>query len=333
VERRAFLRSIASALLAAPPAAQLGKVLPRIGFLGNSDPKSPTEPLEAFRQGLRELGWIEGQTITIEYRWADGQTERVPELATALVRAKCDVVIVSGSVAVQAARQATSHIPIVIAAILIDPASAGFVASLAHPGGNITGLASQYEEVVTKQVQLLTEAVPGLTRLVLLNLSSAVGTDLAAAGRRRVRATAANAAATLGLKARLIEVRAVADFEGAFLAARDGRAQAIHVLPSPFFNAHRRLLIDLAARYRLPAMYEFREYVHDGGLMAYGVSLPDMYRRAASYVDRILKGTKPGDLPIEQPTKFELVINVKTAKALGLTIPPSLLARADQVIE
>jgi putative ABC transport system substrate-binding protein len=195
---------------------------------------------------LKTAKAIEGQTITIEYRWADGQTERVPELATALVRAKCDVVIVSGSVAVQAARQATSHIPIVIAAILIDPASAGFVASLAHPGGNITGLASQYEEVVTKQVQLLTEAVPGLTRLVILNLSSAVGTDLAGAGRRRVRATAANAAATLGLKARLIEVRAVADFEGAFLAARDGRAQAIHVLPSPFFNAHRRLLIDLA---------------------------------------------------------------------------------------
>jgi putative tryptophan/tyrosine transport system substrate-binding protein len=328
--------TFALALFAAPLAAeaqQAGKVLPRIGFLGNSDPKSTTEPPEAFRQGLRDLGWIEGQTITIEYRWADGQTERVPELATALVRAKCDVIIVSGSVAVQAARQATSHIPIVIAAILIDPASAGFVASLAHPGGNITGLASQYEEVVTKQVQLLTEAVPGLTRLVLLNLSSAVGTDLAAAGRRRVRATAANAAATLGLKARLIEVTGVADFEGAFLAARDGRAQAIHVLPSPFFNAHRRLLIDLAARYRLPAMYEFREYVHDGGLMSYGVSLPDMYRRAASYVDRILKGAKPGDLPIEQPSKFDLVINLKTAKALGLTIPPSLLLRADDVIQ
>jgi putative ABC transport system substrate-binding protein len=336
VKRRAFLCGLMLRTLVATlgaEAQEAGKVLPRIGFLGNSDPKSATEPFEMFSQGLRELGWIEGETFTMEYRWANGQTERVPELAIELVRAKCDVIIVSGSIAVQAARRATSRIPIVIAAILVDPARAGFVASLAHPAGNITGLASEYEEVVTKQVQLLSETIPGLTRLVLLNLPSTVGADLAAAGRARVKDTAANAASTLGLKTRVPEVRDVADFEGAFRAAREGRAQAIHVLPSPFFNAHRRLLIDLAARYRLPAMYEFREYVQDGGLMSYGVSLPDMYRRAASYVDRILKGTKPGNLPIEQATKFEFIINLKTAKALGLTIPPSVLARADEVIQ
>jgi ABC-type uncharacterized transport system substrate-binding protein len=325
MDRRAFFGTLAGGLFAVRlkvEAQQTEKVW-RIGFLGNGDGRSDTETLEAFRQGLRELGWIEGRTTTMEYRWANGQTERLPKLASELVRAKSDVIIVSGSVGVEAARQATRDIPIVIAAILIDPASAGFVASLAHPEGNITGVASQYEEVVTKQVQLLTEAMPGLSRLVILARTRGAS----------VQATAATAAGNLGLKARLVEVREVADFEGAFREARDGRAQAIHVLPSPFFSAHRRVLINLAARYRLPAMYEFREYVQDGGLMSYGVSLPDMYRRAATYVDKILKGAKAGDLPIERPTKFELVINLKTAKALGLTISPSLLQRADQVIE
>ena len=326
MDRRTFLAGTGAMLLAAPLAAEAqrpGQILPRIGFLGIADAKSAAEPFQAFRQGLRELGWIEGQTITMEYRWANGQAERLPELASELVRAKSDIIVVSGSIGVQAARQATNHIPIVIAALLVDPVSAGFVASFAQPGGNITGLASQYEEVVTKQVQLLTEAVPGLSRLVFLGYKEM---------RASVQATAAAAAGTLGLKTRLLEVREVADFEGTFRKAREGRAQAIHVLPSPFLNAHRRLLIDLAARYHLPAMYEFQEYVHDGGLMSYGASLPDMYRRAASYVDRILKGAKAGDLPIERPTKFELVINLKTAEALGLTIPPSLLGRADEVI-
>ena len=327
MERRTFLAMVSSSLLAAPRAVRAqpaGKVLPRIGFLGYADPKSATEPLEAFQRGLRELGWIEGQTITMEYRWANGQTERLPKLASELVRLNSDILVVSGSIGVRAARQATSRIPIVIAAILVDPVSAGYALSLAHPGGNITGLSSQYEQVVTKQVQLLTETVPDLHRLVFLEYKEVVKT---------VRAPASAAAATLGLQARLLEVGDVTDFEGAFRMARDGRAQAIHVLPSPFLNAHRRLLIDLAARYRLPAMYEFREYVRDGGLMSYGVSLPDMYRRAASFVDRILKGSKPGDLPIEQATKFELVINLKTAHALGLTIPQSVLLQADQVIE
>jgi len=208
--------------------------------------------------------------------------------------------------------------------LLVDPVNAGFVASLARPDGNITGLASQYEEIVTKQVQLLAEAVPKLSRVVLLRHASH-GTETAR--------PAAAAAEKLGLKARVLEVSEVAEFERAFRTARDDRMQAILVLPSPIFNAHRHVLIKLAASYRLPAFYEFKEFVQAGGLISYGVSIPDMYRRAATYVDRILNGARPGDLPIERPTKFELVINLKTAKALGLTIPQSLLARADQLIE
>jgi putative ABC transport system substrate-binding protein len=323
MERRAFLTTLGGGLLAAPLFAEAQQ--PRIGFLGNSDPKSTTEPLYAFGEGLRELGWIEGQTIAIEYRWAGGQSERLPELAVDLVRVKSDVIVVSGGLGIQAARRATSRIPIVIAAVLADPVAAGFVASLGHPAGNITGLASSYEEVVTKQLQLLTETIPGLSRLVLL--------WHARSARTATLDAVTVAAHTLDVQPRVLQVGKATDYEGAFRAARDGRAQGIHVLPSPFFNADRHLLVNLAARYRLPAMYEFREYVQDGGLMSYGVSLPDMYRRAAGYVDRILKGAHAGDLPIEQPTKFELVLNLKTAKALGLTIPPSLLQRADQVIE
>jgi putative ABC transport system substrate-binding protein len=207
---------------------------------------------------------------------------------------------------------------------LIDPVDAGFVASLSRPGGNITGLASQYEELVAKQVQLLAEAVPKLSRIVLLrHASTSPATEKAAAAT----------ADTLGLKARVVEVGKVSEFEGAFRTAREDRAQAVLVLPSPVFNAHRRVVITLAARYRVPTFYEFREYVQDGGLISYGPSITDMNRRAASYVDRILKGAKPGDLPIERPTRFELVINLKTAKALGLTFPQPLLLRADQVIE
>jgi putative tryptophan/tyrosine transport system substrate-binding protein len=311
------------ALLAAPFAAaqQAGKT-PRIGILR---PGSPPDPLvEAFRQGLRELGYDEGRNISIEYRWAEGQLERLPTLAQELVQVRCDVIVVAGTQGIQAARQATSRIPIVIAALLVDPVGLGFVTSLSHPGGTITGLTSEYEGIVTKQVQLLTEAIPKLARLVLLRYAPGVHGPAAAA---------AIAADTLGLRFRVLEVKEAAELEGAFRTARDEHAQAIHVLPSPFFDIQRRLLAQLAARYRLPAMYEFREYVQDGGLMSYGVNLPDMFRRAASYVDRILKGAKPGDLPIEQPTKFELVINLKTAKTLGLTIPPSVLGRADEIIQ
>jgi putative tryptophan/tyrosine transport system substrate-binding protein len=327
MERRTLMAVIGFGLLAFPLdvcAQPRTKSLRRIGYLGNGDPEGGRETIEALRQGLRELGWVEGQTVQLEYRWAHGQRERLPELATELVRAESDVLVVSGSTGIQAARAATHQIPIVIAALLVDPASAGFVSSLAHPGGNITGVASQYEEIVTKQVQLLAEAIPGLTRLAVL-WNGPGGSGVADA------ATAA--AKALGLRARLVEVRQPTEFDGALRAARDGHAQAVHVLPSPWFSTHRRRLIALAARYRLPAMYELREYVQDGGLMSYGVSIPDMHRHAARYIDQILKGANPGDLPIERPAKFKLVINLKTAKALGLTIPQSLLGRADEAIQ
>jgi putative tryptophan/tyrosine transport system substrate-binding protein len=327
VDRRPFIAGTLG-LLAVPRAAraQRSGQVPRIGYIGNGSPTTPASPqLEAFRQGLRELGYIEGQTVTIEYRWAEGNVDRLPALAAELVRLKVDVIVLSGTPAIRAAQQATSSIPIVIGVILINPVDAGFVASLARPGGNITGLASQYEEIVTKQVQLLAETVPKLSRVVFLHHASVPQGVTARA--------AVGAADQLGLKTRVLEVSEVAQLEGAFRTARDDRAQALLVLPSPFFNAHRRDLIKLAASYRLPAFYEFKEYVQDGGLISYGPSLPDMWRRAATYVDRILKGAKPGDLPIERPTKFELIINLKTAKALGLTIPPAVLARADEVIQ
>jgi putative ABC transport system substrate-binding protein len=261
--------------------------------------------------------------VAIEPRWAEGSADRYPALAAELVRLKVDVIVLSGSLALRAARQATDTIPIVLGALLIDPVSAGFVASLARPGGTVTGLASQYEEIVTKQVQLLAEAVPGLSRIALIRL----------AGPGSVVQDAALAAAgKLGLHARVLEVSDVMRFEEAFRTASRERAQAVLVLPSPIFNVHRRVLIAAAASHRLPAFYELREYVLDGGLMSYGPSVPDMFRRAASYVDRILKGAKPGDLPIEHPNKFDLAINLRTARALGLTLPQTLLQQADEVI-
>jgi putative ABC transport system substrate-binding protein len=255
VERRAFVAG-SLGLLAVPLAAgaQRSGQVPRIGYIGNGSPTTPASPqLEAFRQGLRELGYIEGQTLTIEYRWAEGNVDRLPALAAELVRLKVDVIVLSGTPAIRAAQQATSSIPIVIGVILINPVDAGFVASLARPGGNITGLASQYEEIVTKQVQLLAETVPKLRRVVFLHHASMPQGVTARA--------AVGAADQLGLKTRVLEVSEVAQFEGAFRTARDDRAQALLVLPSPFFNAHRRDLIKLAASYRLPAFYEFKEYV------------------------------------------------------------------------
>jgi putative ABC transport system substrate-binding protein len=248
----------------------------------------------------------------------------MPELVAGLVRLNVDVLIVAGTPALRAARDATSTIPIVFGALLIDPVGAGFAKSLARPGGNITGVASQYEDIVTKQVQLLAEAIPRLSHLVLLRHVSSPP----------VTAEAATAAGPrLGVKVRTLEVRDDPDYEGAFRAARAGGAQAMLVLPSPALNADRRQLIDLAARYQLPAAFEFRVYVEDGGLLSYGPNIGAMFRRAATYVDRIFKGAKAGDLPIERATTFELAINLKTARALGLTIPQSLVVRADRIIE
>lgn len=312
-------------LLAASPTveAQPAGTVPRIGFLSNGSPRSVSPQLEAFRRGLRELGWIEGQTVTIEYRWAEGSSDRLPALAADLAKLNVDVIVLSGSPAIRAAREATSTIPVVFV-MLADPVSAGFGPSLARPGGNMTGLASEFEELITKQLQLLKEALPKASRVALL-----YHPEIATA----ILPAAETAARKLGLSARAFRVAQVAEFDNVLKTARSEGAGAIHVLPSPFFNAHRRQLIELAARYRLPAIYEFKNYVDDGGLMSYGPSINEMYRGMASYVDLILKGARPGDLPIKRPTTFELVINLKTAAALGLTIPPSLRMRADHVIE
>jgi putative ABC transport system substrate-binding protein len=314
---------VALSLFHAPLAAEAQDKTPRIGYLSNGTPTSAVPQVEAFRRGLRELGWIEGQRIVIEYRWAEGNLNRVPALLAELVQLRVDVIVLAGSTAVQAAAKMPSTIPVVFVS-LADPVTLGVVPSLARPGGKLTGVASEFEELITKQLQLLKEALPNVSRVALLHhpdISSAILTAAETAARR------------LGLTVSTLRVSEVAEYESAFTTARAERVGAIHVLPSPYFNAHRLRLIELAARHRLPAFYEFSNYVQDGGLMSYGPSIDDMFRRMASYVDRILKGAKPGDLPIERPTKFDLVINLKTAKAIGLTIPQSILLRADQVID
>ena len=310
-------------MLGTLPAAAEPARIPRIGWLGNGSPMTAAPDLEALRRGLRERGWIEGQTVTIEFRWAEGKPDKLPALVADLVRLKVDVIVVSGTVAIRAARSATSTVPVVFV-VLTDPVLTGLVSSLARPGGNLTGVASEFETLLTKQLELLKEAVPTLSRVAVLNrpeLAPATQSTLEMAARR------------LGLDLRFYTVSGVADFEPAFRRARNEGAGAIHVLPSPFFNVQRRKLIELAAGYRLPAFYEFKEYVQDGGFMSYGPNITEMFRSSASHVDRILKGARPGDLPIERPTTFEFVINLRTAGALGLTIPPAVLGRADQVIE
>ena len=325
MDRRSVIRAVAGCLIAAPLIARAQKsAMPVIGFLGNGKPNAvPSRQRDAFRRSLRALGWIEGQNMTVEYRYAEGYPDRLPVLVAELVQAKVDVIMLAGPAAIRAAQGATRTVPIVFV-VLTDPVTAGFVQSLARPGGNMTGLASQFEELITKQLQLLKEAVPNLARVALLQRSDSEPTVLTAAE---------TAARSLGLTVRTISVAGVAEFENAFMVARSERAGAIHVLPSPYFDVQHTRLIELAAQYRLPACYEFRNYVQDGGLMSYGPSINEMYGRAASYVDRILKGARPGDLAIERPTRYELVINLKTAKALGIAIPQSLLLRADEVIQ
>ncbi len=321
MDRRYVIRAVAACLAAAPLIARAQKsAMPVIGYLYNGKPPIPLEA--PFHRSLRALGWMEGQNVKIEYRFAEGNPDRYPALIAELVQAKVDVIMVSGSPAIRAAQRATRTVPIVFV-VLVDPVAAGFVQSLARPGGNMTGLASQFEELITKQLQLLKEAVPNLARVALLHHPDS-GPVLTAAE---------SAARSLGLTVRTINVGGVAEFENAVKVARSERVGAIQVLPSPIFNVQRARLIELAAQYRLPACYEFRSFVEDGGLMSYGPSINEMQGRAASYVDKILKGATPASLPVEQPTKFELVINLKTAKTLGLTIPQSLLLRADEVIQ
>jgi putative ABC transport system substrate-binding protein len=317
---------VSGGLLAAPLAAegqQTGHVY-RIGFLGTATPSLMSVWLTAFREGLRERGYVEGKNIVIEQRWGEGKPERFPSLAAELIKLKVDIIVTSGPQAVRAVQHATTTIPIVVA-VIQDPVELGFVTSLARPGGNITGLSFQDSELVTRRLQLLKEVLPDVIR---------VGALWNPTGGDRTALKAVEVAATsLGLNLQILNVRVAEDLVGASEAAKQKRAQALVQIASPLFAAHRKTILDLSAKSRLPTTCQERTFVVDGCLMAYGPSFPEMFRRAAYYVDRILKGTKPGDLPVEQTTAFELVINLKTAKALGLTVPQSLLARADEVIQ
>ena len=295
----------------------------RLGYLNSTNPTINAPLLNAFRQGLRDVGWIEGQNLSIEYRWADGNADRLAAFASDLVKLRVDVIVTSGNSGVWAARQASSTIPIV-AATFTDPVADGLAVSLARPGGNVTGLATQFEALVTKQQQILKETLPKASRVVILVPPGVYLSTLQAAE---------SAARALGLEPHFSEIHDEAALEGAFAAAKIDGAHAIQVLPGPFFVRYRAQLVDLAMKYRLPAVYELRGFADAGGLMSFGPSFTGMYYRAGRYVDRVLKGAKVGELPIEQETRFELVVNLKTAKALGLTIPPSILARADEVIE
>jgi putative ABC transport system substrate-binding protein len=305
--------------------AQQAKKVPRIGFLATVSPSTILARVEAFRQGLRELGYVEGKNIVIEYRYAEGKLDRLSELAAELVRLKVDVIVTAGPVPTRAAKEVTVTIPIVMG-FDDDPVGSGFVASLARPGGNITGLSTLSPEISGKQLELLKEIIPKLSRVAVLGTSTRPGN---AQELREVEL----AAGALGVKLQYVDVLSPKDIEPAFQAARKGRADALLVLGSPVLISYRKQLVDLAVKNRLPAIYNRSEFVEDGGLMTYGVSVTDLFRRAATYVDKILKGAKPADLPIEQARKFELVINLKAAKQIGLTIPPNVLARADKVIK
>jgi putative tryptophan/tyrosine transport system substrate-binding protein len=326
--RRVFLGGLAGGLLVAPRAADaqpVGKVH-RIGYLGSGSSTSNPHLPGAFRQGLRELGWIEGQNIVIEYRFAEGRLDRLPALAAEVVRMKVDIIAASPTPAALAAKNATGTIPIVFTSVP-DPVGLGLVASLARPGGNVTGLTySVGFNIFGKDLELLKEAVPKARRVaVLANPASPSGP--------LTISEITGAARSLGLQLLLLEARGPDDFEGAFTAMAKERVGALFVVTDPAFIPHRARLVDLTAKNRLPSIFTQREDAEAGALMSYGPSLSDIYRRAATYVDKILKGAKPADLPVEQPTKFELVINLKIARALGLTIPPSLLQRADDVIQ
>jgi putative ABC transport system substrate-binding protein len=321
VKRREFITLLGGSAAAWPLAAraqQPGK-LPTIGFFGSTTPAAQSQLTAAFVQRLRELGWIEGRTVAIEYR-----SERFAEYATELVRLKVDVILTHNTPPVLAVKQATSVIPIVFATAG-DPVETGVVASLARPGGNITGLSSQSPDLAGKQIELLREVVPGLRRFAIFGNpdNSYVVIEV-----REIQA----AARVLGLEAALFEIRRAEDIMTAFQRLK-GHAEALFILPDPLLFTHRLRINTLALRVRLPTMHGLREYVEASGLISYGPSWPDQWRRAGDFVDKILRGAKPADIPVEQPTKFDLIVNLTTAHALGIEIPPSLLARTDEVIE
>ena len=298
----------------------------RIGYLTAGSVSANPRVLEAFRQGLRELGWVEGQNIVIEYRSAEGRFDRLPELAAELVRLKVDVVVAAPTPAALAAKHATGTVPIV-GVSLTDPVGLGLIASLARPGGNVTGVSySVGTDIFGKDLELLKEAVPKVRRVAVLSNPDGPSQPLTI---RNIK----GAAQSLGLQLQLVEARGPGDFDGAFAAMARERVGALLVVTDPVFIPHRARLVNLVAKNGLPSIFTQRADVEAGGLMSYGPDFADLYKRAATYVDKILKGAKPADLPIEQPTKFELVINLKTAKALGLTIPSAVLRRADEVIQ
>ena len=329
MDRRVFMASLASGLLAAPMAgeAQPREKVPRIGYLspGSSSDSARLRRFEAFRQGLRERGYVEGQNVAIESRWAEGKYDRYPTLAADLVRLKVDVIVTVGGAATRAVQQATRTIPIVMS-VVIDPVGSGFVPSLAHPGGNVTGLSMMAADLVGKQLAVLQEVTPKVVRVALLWNPANPGS------LPQLRAAEAVARA-LRVRLQTLEARVPREIDSAFAAMTREQAGALVVLVDAIFTNQVGQIAELAAKSRLPSIYGQREYTEAGGLMVYSSDPLDLETRAATFVDKILKGAKPADLPIEQPSKFELIINLKTAKALGLTIPPSLLARADQVID
>jgi ABC-type uncharacterized transport system substrate-binding protein len=326
MRRRNFIALLGSAAVAWSLAARAQQPLkvPTIGLLGSTTPSVESQRVAGFVQRLREHGWIEGRNIAIEYRWAEGRNERFAEIAAEFVRLRVDLIVTQGTAAIIAAKEATSVIPIIFA-VANDPVATGLVTSLARPGGNVTGLSIQAPEVAGKRLELLGDAAPGLSGLAIMGN---IGSPGAVLEMREAQA----AASGLGLRITMLEIRRAEDIAPAFDNLK-GRAEALYVCVEPLVNSNRLLINALALNARLLTMYALREYVGAGGLMSYGPNVPDLYRRAADFVDRILRGTKPADIPVEQPIKFELVINLKTANALGLIIPDKLLAIADEVIE
>jgi len=325
MKRREFITLLGDAAAGWPLAARAQQAarLPTIGFLGATSASAQTQWTTAFVQRLRDLGWIEGRTVAIEYRWAEGRNDRFAEIAVEFVRLKVDVIVTQGG-AVGAAEQATSVIPIIFAAA-VNPLGSGLVASLARPGGNATGLSIQSIDLVGKRLELLRQVVPNLHQLAI---AAHVGYSASVLEMREVQATTR----AVGIEVATIEIQRAEDIAPGIEALK-GRAQALYVCPAPFMTANQTLINASALAAHLPTMHPLQEYVESGGLMSYGASFPDLYRRAGDYVDKILRGAKPADLPVEQPTKFDLIVNLKTAKALGLELPPTLLALADEVIE
>jgi len=329
MDRRAFIGTLAGGLVAAPFAAE-GQQAAKIARIGYLAPNLAANPHlhEAFLQGLRDLGYVEGRSLVIEYRDAKGKLDRLPSVAAELVALKVDVFVAPGTVAALAAKQATRALPIVFIGAA-DPVASGLVTSLARPGGNVTGLSGLISELVGKCLEQLKQTVPGVSRVAVLWQPGGLGERT----EQDMLKEAEVAARALGVRLQFVEARGPADLDKAFSDMTSSRADALIVLTSSMILIERRRLVDLAAKNRLPAVYPWREGVDAGGLMSYGPDLANLYRRAATYVDKLLKGAKPGDLPVQQSTKFELVINLKTAKALGLTIPPLLLQRADEVVQ